>query len=387
MLNGVLLTGNLLLAESLFLCVLYRRRETAGEHRLLSGISLLLEYAVYCAGMIRLSDLIFKGVKDGGEQSVMLSFARVLFAESMSALFLIAFFYVTCLKKARKGCADAPLEGEFLIGLTALLWLTFEGFQEADLQTGFCRQILYLILFFTLEFFRYKRLRFEKELFQKKRKIDQEREEAAYGGRWAEYLKNVDVQYQRTRELWHDLKNHIGVLEILTKEGRYAELSDYLGGFKQDVEFRMIPMQSGCAAVDALLGDKCYCAKRKGVELSIQLCNLSDMELEATDLCVVIGNLLDNALEACGGLPGKGKICFAMKRLEDFYYLTVINPSREPKWEEGRYVSGKTDKENGVGHGLGLRSVERVAHQYGGSLVTVYEEGVFKAIVRMQNGR
>ena len=54
--------------------------------------------------------------------------------------------------------------------------------------------------------------------------------------RQMEYLRNVEEQYQRTRELWHDLKNHIKVLEILAQEDRFGELADYLDSFRRDVE-------------------------------------------------------------------------------------------------------------------------------------------------------
>lgn len=73
-----------------------------------------------------------------------------------------------------------------------------------------------------------------------------------------------------------------------------------------------------------------------------------------------------------------------MKRQENFYYLTVVNTAVEPEHNGNGFVSGKKGYDNGVGHGLGLRSVERIAHQYGGSLVTNYAEGEFKAVVRLQ---
>ena len=99
----------------------------------------------------------------------------------------------------------------------------------------------------------------------------------------------MEQQYQRTRELWHDLKNHIKILEILAGEERFEELTDYLDSFQRDVERRMIPTKTGCAVVDALLGDKLYQAGKQGTKMSLQLCNLSEMRLQAIDLCVILG--------------------------------------------------------------------------------------------------
>ena len=203
--------------------------------------------------------------------------------------------------------------------------------------------------------------------------------------RQMEYLRNVEEQYQRTRELWHDLKNHIKVLEILAQEERFGELADYLDSFRRDVERRMIPARTGCAPVDALLGDKLYFAGRQGTELSLQLCQLSQTGIEAVDFCVILGNLHDNALEACARLDGPGRSGLRMRREEEFYYITIVNTSGEPCREGISYVSGKRGRDNGVGHGLGLRSAERLAHRYGGLLATDYSEGEFRVVVRLQD--
>jgi len=202
--------------------------------------------------------------------------------------------------------------------------------------------------------------------------------------RQVEYLKGVEQQYQRTRELWHDLKNHIKILEILAGEERFEELTDYLDSFKRDVERRMIPTKTGCAAVDALLGDKLYQAGKQGTKMTLQLCDLSEMRLQSVDLCVILGNLLDNAIEACARIPGERCISLRLKQEEDFYYLRVVNTAEKPVIKGQQYVSGKENRDNGVGHGLGLRSAERLAHQYGGSLVTDYSDGAFTVVVRLQ---
>ncbi len=100
---------------------------------------------------------------------------------------------------------------------------------------------------------------------------------------------------------------------------------------------------------------------------------------------MILGNLLDNALEACARLDGQGRIGLRMRREEEFYYITVVNTSGEPRREGISYVSGKRGRDNGVGHGLGLRSAERLAHRYGGLLATDYSEGEFRVVVRLQD--
>ncbi len=487
--------GNLLLAGALFLYVCKKKEKYINTEMMkqngyvskesgLVAFWMLLEFAVYSLGMIRLVEIIMREIQVDGENSFILLGVRIFFTESMIVLFLVlSMLYVE--KRGDWGNLELGFhvraEGESALANLILLGLTWSYFHETETWKALGCQVLCLLIFFILFCLKLSRwkekeqrefliwsqyvrsveqetlsgsVRHEKQEILSvttqheeqetlSRSTEYERMEmlsnsteherweilsrsAQYAGkktrgrsakqsrheircypmetrkremwsqsavqavaamrqqRQADYFKNVDMQYQRTRELWHDLKNHIGVLEILAKEERLLELTDYLNSFKRDVEIRMIPTKTGCTPVDAILSDKVYQARRKEIDISIFICDLSDMTIPAFDMCAVLGNLLDNAMEACGKLLEKGKIVIRMKRQENFYFLTVINSALEPVRQGNEFVSEKKGYENGVGHGLGLRSVERIAHQYGGSLVTDYENGEFKVVVRMQ---
>ena len=394
--NIILWVGNLCMAGALFFYASARGRgcfAQASSRQKGWGIDLfavmdrLLEFAVYSAVMIQMMDLLVQEIAVSGEYGWMLYTVQVLSAQGMIVLFLV----LRMLCGGRKSTENADSftvlreEGESVLAMLLLLALAWKGFQTADPRKGyqaadpwkaFGLQLLLLEVLFLLLYLKKKRW--------ERQPGEESGEFAMQQQRQVDYFKSVDVQYQRTRELWHDLKNHIGVLEILAREERFPELTDYLNSFKQDVEIRMIPMKTGNTAVDALLGDKLYRARKMEIEVSIQVSHLSEMMIPATDFCAVLGNLLDNAIEACRQFHGKGRIGVRLKRQENFYYLTVVNTAVEPEHNGNGFVSGKKGYDNGVGHGLGLRSVERIAHQYGGSLVTNYAEGEFKAVVRLQ---
>lgn len=508
MVNGILLAGNLVFWGALFLYLHGKDRAACGGGRALgtagaarvseiwgwataesAGASFaealagILEFAVYGAGMIRLTDLILRGIAGPGGESRTLLGVRILFAESMLFLFPLRKMshrwkmeessgeqgecrfdrdsyceapFASRLSEGmvpgsgfQRGWKGAVLEeGEGILGMLLLLGLTLQGWQEPDPIRALGRQAWLLLLFFCYGYLR-RRRRVLRHLYnhgmagevmpdygasvtgistEAYRGSGERLAAGSYGGRGVgtsshdsgefmgstlarrygrenggmpsrgyagnadqirrmEYLKNVELQYQRTRELWHDLKNHIKVLEILAQEERFGELTDYLDSFRQDVERRMIPAVTGCAPVDALLGDKLYQAKRQDVEMSLQLCRLSQTGIEAVDLCVILGNLLDNALEACARLEGHGRIGLSMRQEEAFYYITVVNTSGEPRREGGSYVSGKRGLDNRVGHGLGLRSAQRIAHRYGGQLAADYSDGEFRVVVRLEANR
>lgn len=372
----------------------------------------LLEFAVYGAGMIRMADLILQGILLPGRGSSALFVVRVLVAESMVLLFPL--WKLVCRWKKeerggricgewkrqiperqnkseeksgdRKGKTDSVWkEGETFLGILLLLGLTLQGWQEQDLVRALGSQTLALLLFFCYAYLRERREN-ETSCWNAENTVQGKgfvrNTEQVYQ---RDYMRNMEQQYQRTRELWHDLKNHIRVLEILAEEGRFGELTDYLDSFRRDVERRMVPARTGCAPVDALLGDKLYDGGKKGVEMKLELCPLAQAGIEPLDLCVILGNLLDNALEACGEISGEKQISLRIRREEEFYYITVVNTAKEPVREGAGYFSEKLGRDNFVGHGLGLRSVQRAAHRYGGLLVTDYKDGEFRVVVRLQD--
>ncbi len=414
--SAILLLGNLLLAGALFLWIWFKRAKF--PHGLKAPLTCIMESAIYAAGLLRLTKMIMDGIRRTRLPDRSLWVAGFVFCEGM----LWLFFFWRAMALASKGAEHAPAkygnirhgakeyngimeqgisegnvweEWEYDIILILLLVSVLSGEGGASgLWAQFAGTFLSLGLFALLLYVRSRRYKGEQETTDKE-DLSLRRQE--------EYQQSVELQYQRTRELWHDLKNHIHVLELLAGEERLAELNDYLGSFKRDVEIRMIPMKTGCTAVDALLSDKLYHARRKDMEILLQVCDLSKIMVRPSDLCAVLGNLLDNAMEACARLSENKKIQLRIKNQENFYYITVINTAADPagegrttgraKSEAGSGICSpgndipaaeKKRKENVVGHGLGLRSVERIAHQYGGSLVTDYEDGEFRAIVRME---
>ena len=400
--NIIIFMGNLLLAGALFLWLILKKRK-AGPAKKSADIfgeafRCLLETGIYISSVIGIADLIMQGIEVPGGGSRALSMVKVIFIEGLTGVFLLIRMIllrtetcaqrdheaVACAQKDHETVACTPrdheavnwAEWEYTAALLPLLALAGRR-QEPGELAAFGKQLFSLLLLALLLYLGHRRRR-------EKPAEDIEDDDSLHRQRQADYLENVDIQYQRTRELWHDLKNHINVLEILAGEEKLSELSDYLRSFKRDVESRMLPMKTGCTPVDALLGDKLYHARRREIDISMQVCDLSEIRIQPTDLCVVLGNLLDNAVEACDRLEGKRRILLRMKRLEEFCYLTVINTALPPVRDGEAIVSRKKGRDNGVGHGLGLRSVERIAHQYGGSLVTDYEEGEFRAIVRME---
>lgn len=251
--------------------------------------------------------------------------------------------------------------------------------------------LLLLLVSYYLSLFFYRKKMYDRERMAE---IQMQRDEADL------YLRNVEDQYQRTRELWHDLKNHISLLSLLLQEEKYGEMADYLRIFGDDVDSLTLPVKSGSLVVDALLADKAAKAKKEGIQVELSLCDLTGLSLKPDEICSLLGNLLDNALEANRQVPEGKFLSVECRERMDFYYIKVQNAvagngsaglngmqvqGANKLQEQGgdKLQSPKTDRRNQVGHGLGLRSMERIVHACGGELAVERTESRFVAVVRL----
>lgn len=198
-----------------------------------------------------------------------------------------------------------------------------------------------------------------------------------------ESFKRIEESYNRTRELRHDLKNHIYVLKGITENGTKEEVLSYLEKMTDAVEEATYISMSGNSAVDAILNEKLIDARKNGVSTQFDITPLRELKISAMDVCTILSNALDNAVEACVKFeqPGDRYIDVKIEDGENEMIISVKNPSTEaPKRRAGAYVSRKKDKEN---HGLGLKSIKRTVDKHKGDMLVKYEDGVFNLVISL----
>ena len=198
-----------------------------------------------------------------------------------------------------------------------------------------------------------------------------------------ESFKRIEESYNRTRELRHDLKNHIYVLKGITENGTKEEVLSYLEKMTDAVEEATYISMSGNSAVDAILNEKLIDARKNGVSTQFDITPLRELKISAMDVCTILSNALDNAVEACVKFeqPGDRYIDVKIEDGENEMIISVKNPSTEaPKRRAGAYVSRKKDKEN---HGLGLKSIKRTVDKHKGDMLVKYEDGIFNLVISL----
>lgn len=181
--------------------------------------------------------------------------------------------------------------------------------------------------------------------------------------------ENMQVSVDTTRQLRHDLKNHFIAMEGMLKARKYDELKAYLD--KHSGELKELHIDTGNISIDSILNFKWEECKNNDIELVTEIAIPEGLEIAHETLTAVLGNLLDNAIEATKQVEEDRKISLTLCFEKGYMFLDIINPYRGTLREEnGEYLTIKADKEN---HGYGLKSVKRAVKQNGG-LIKVHTE-------------
>ncbi len=136
-----------------------------------------------------------------------------------------------------------------------------------------------------------------------------------------EAVKEANARYDLTRAYRHDLNNHLAVISGLIENGQYGEARSYLSGTMASSSHLSHPINSGSAALDVLLGEKLETARSEGIDIQ---CNalIGHSAIDEYDLCIIMGNALDNAIRACADVaPGEKYIRINITQIKDFIQL------------------------------------------------------------------
>lgn len=188
-------------------------------------------------------------------------------------------------------------------------------------------------------------------------------------------ILETENMYRQMRSWRHDYRNHIQNMKILLAQKNYEELDGYMDELAKDLITVDTIIKTGNVMADAVLNAKLYAAKRIGVRLNVKANIPKELPISDVELCAVLGNLLDNAVESCERLAEEERfIRVFIGVIKGQFYLSVQNASGEVRRKGGGYLS---TKRNGEDYGYGIFRIDRIAGKYGGSVNRQSEQGVF----------
>lgn len=192
-------------------------------------------------------------------------------------------------------------------------------------------------------------------------------------------LKNV---YAANAKLFHDFQNHIDVVYHYLLKDHTTEAVHYIENLRSPMQEIMQTVYVGDEAVDYLINSKIALAASQNIQVGTNIEFPRSTNIQSVDLVAILGNLLDNALEAIRNVEdGFRFINLTIRRINDMLVIKVENGcSAAPTKKNGSLQTSKADK---TLHGWGLQSVRTAAERYDGTIETEYSNHTFRAVVTL----
>mgnify|MGYP001031816335 FL=1 len=192
--------------------------------------------------------------------------------------------------------------------------------------------------------------------------------------------KDREAAYRQTRMLRHDLNDRLIGIGALLESGRSDEAAGQIRRMLEENRLHRDDVSHcGNLTLDALINYKHSLAADRDIRMECRIEVPPELFVEGTDLCIILGNLLDNALEAVGNLPVERRLVKLVVRLEKgTLHIMVENPYAGEIMENADGTI-KSSKGQGDLHGYGLISARKTVEKYNGDLVIRHGEGVFRA--------
>lgn len=243
-------------------------------------------------------------------------------------------------------------------------------------------------------------------LSQELRELHEERNRSVILGQqlesMEEHLRETERVYAGVRAMKHDMRNQIAVVtELMDHSQARAELQNHLEQMNNTLSALDFPCRTGSAVVDTLVGIKYHEMQERipGVLFRYEeLLIPAGLKISSMDLSLILGNALDNAIEACqrmqergdrAGTPGdKGTqpwIQAGTMMKAPYFFLEIANSfDGELRYSAGREFP-ETEKEDTSLHGIGLQSIQAAAEKYHGGVDWRAEGNVFTLTVMLKN--
>ena len=191
------------------------------------------------------------------------------------------------------------------------------------------------------------------------------------------YMENLEELIYKLKSERHDFNNHLGVIYGLLENGETENATSYASQLIKTAEEYRIIADLPYSMIRAMLNYKLSGAREDGIELRLDIHVPEGLPLNEFDLTVILGNLIDNAIEACKNVDAdKRYIRLQLTYKPDYLVLQIENPTnRAPVLKDGAFRSTKPDLED---HGFGLNNITYLVSRHNGLMKIEADDGVFR---------
>ncbi|WP_461206675.1 sensor histidine kinase [Clostridium sp. DL1XJH146] len=200
--------------------------------------------------------------------------------------------------------------------------------------------------------------------------------------------KTLNKAIENYYEFKHDIRHHVFALKAMLDAKNYVEASNYLDKFNNNKIFK--EMDSVCEnfTIDSILKFYMNIALGYSIDFNVNVNIPQDINIENLDLSVVIGNCIENSIEACNNIIDKNKKYIDVKaEIKGSHFILKIKNSfnGQIKKDEDSIITSKSDQ----GHGIGLSNVKKITEKYNGYFNIKYDDNEFEidTILNITNER
>lgn len=191
-----------------------------------------------------------------------------------------------------------------------------------------------------------------------------------------QHILEVQSIYAQMRGIRHDYKNQIQVMKAYRQLNQDAELDRYLNQMDHELNQVDTIIYTGNISVDAIVNTKLTLAKNLGIELNAKAIVPQELPYETLDLGILIGNLLNNAIENAKEADNP-MIRLYIAPIKNNLYISCTNSMKQKKLSN--FITTKV----GTEHGFGLKRMDMIIHKYNGWVNRASEDYVFVSEINL----
>ena len=189
------------------------------------------------------------------------------------------------------------------------------------------------------------------------------------------HYQEVENMYRQIRGWRHDYRNHIQTMKVHAANGDMEAIKSYLDELDTDLNTVDTVVKTGNAMADAILNSKISLAQSRNISVHCDAHIPVKLSMSELDLCCIIGNLFDNAIDASMKLPEKERLIRVYMDMKGTQlYISFTNFTADKKMSK---VGGRFHTTKGDGHGFGLVRIDNIIERLDGYLSRNSEDGAF----------
>ena len=293
---------------------------------------------------------------------------------SLVVVEILAFIFVKIIGKFKNLNCDTPMPWTFMITiiLVPLISIFFEIqlFMQENISdiiyalSLICVLILNFIIFYIYDS--------NTKAFNEKIKTEMIKQEIEYYHKQAELIQKNSEEIKHLR---HDMKNHMIAIKELSKNKETDKVLEYISTLSDKLEPSYVFSATGIIEIDSVLNYKLTQAEKKGIDITSEIIIPNDLKIQSNDFVTILGNLIDNAIEAASKLSDNKYIKINIKYSKGTILIAIKN-SYDGKLNmlNNEYITTKDDPEL---HGIGIKSVETAIKKYDGDMIINHTDDEF----------